>query len=392
MSRPVSGVERLWLAAARIGPPFMNQVIVEGEGTLTLEELTRAVQTAAEAQPNTRARLKGVLGWCRWVDSGLPVPVRAAEVPDWDGRSDRGAPILLESPEPGAGHCEVLLLRGPKTWIVVRSKHAVMDGRGTVLFAEAIFAVLRGETPLHAPFGPPTDADLALGRGRHGETAPAPDCAAPGLSGTDEAVLHWARRTVQASPRGMLPRLVLALVRRTDPGARCRIDVPVDLRRHRPELVSNANLTGLIRVSGDSHRGVADPLRSLKGEIGRRVERNEEADFVLAARSLRWVPVAWMERLGRKAAAQAVESGRFGTTATLSNVGRVDLAALSGGGFSARAVFMIPPGSPGLPLFLGLIGGPTGIEMMATVPGAVCSRESLEALLEELGQALQEGP
>lgn len=390
MSRPVSGVERLWLAAARIAPPFLNQVFVEGEGDLGLESARRAAEIASSAQPGSRVALGGALAWSRWRDSGQPVAVREVQAPDWDGRSDLGAPALREAPPDGP--CEILLVRARRTWVVVRSRHAVMDGRGTLLFAEAFFAALRGEPPQPVPITPVTDADLALGRGRHGESAPPRDCGAPGLTGRDDEALHWARVTVQASARGLLPRLALALAQRTDPGTRCRIDVPVDLRRHRPDLVSNANLTGLIRLSADSHRGVADPLRSLSGELSRRVERNEEADFVLAARPLRWVPVRWMQNLGARAATEAVAAGRFGTSATLSNVGRVDLSAMSGPDFAARACFMVPPGSPSLPLFLGITGGAAGLELVGAAPGAVASRESLAELLDELGRALQEPP
>ena len=31
--RPVSGLERIWLAARQVAPPFANQLVLEGDGT-----------------------------------------------------------------------------------------------------------------------------------------------------------------------------------------------------------------------------------------------------------------------------------------------------------------------------------------------------------------------
>jgi len=87
---------------------------------------------------------------------------------------------------------------------------------------------------------------------------------------------------------------------------------------------------------------------------------------------------------------RSLRTGAHGSTAILSNLGRLDLAAFSGGGFQARRVFFIPPGNPGLPLFLGISGDDTGVELCGTMPLGLATDGRLGRLLESLGEGLRD--
>ncbi|MFX6044756.1 hypothetical protein ABTE88_19970, partial [Acinetobacter baumannii] len=68
----------------------------EGVGTVDPGRLQQAVDRAAAANPAIRVRLRGLLAFSRWVDSGQAPRVRLLPEADWDGTSERGADFLLE--------------------------------------------------------------------------------------------------------------------------------------------------------------------------------------------------------------------------------------------------------------------------------------------------------
>lgn len=383
-------MERLWLVADRLSPPFVNQLVLEGEGTLDVDALRSAVATLS-AWPVASARLSGSLQRARWLPGGAPLRLRAVDGGGWDGRSGEGAPFLRDPLPVRTGPlCELLVVSGPEPRLVLRTHHAFMDGRGTLELAAALFAAARGESPDPLVLEGTTDADLARAIGGEAEETPARNCAPPlERKGAAEGLV-WRRVTADLDARGIVPRLAWALAEEADPTRRCRVDVPVDLRRHAPELRSTANLTGLLRLSADSHRGRPEPIARLAAELGRRLGRREEAGLPLTVRALRRVPLSLLESAVRRGSAEP--EALYGATATLSNVGRLDLPALSGAGFEARAGFFVPPGSRQLPLFVALTGGPRGVEICATMPAVFGGEDALAALLDRLVSAARTAP
>lgn len=388
--RSLSGVERLWLVADRLAPPFVNQLVLEGEGSVDVDRLRTAVASLA-SWPVCSACLVGSLHRARWVGGGAPWKLREVDGGDWDARSGEGAAFLRDPLPVRTGPlCEVLVVSGDVPRLVLRTHHAFMDGRGTLELAAALFAAARGEAPPPIPLGGPTDADLARRIGGSAEAPVARNCAAPLPQEGPGPGLVWRRLTLDVDPRGLLPRLAWALGEEAEPTRRCRVDIPVDLRRHAPGLRSTANLTGLIRLSVDSHRGRDEPVARLAGELERRLARNEETGLSLGAHGLRRLPLGTLEAIAR--GRSAGDEPLYGATANLSNVGRLDLAVLSGGGFEARAGFFVPPGSPDLPLFVALTGGPLGVELCGTMPAAFGGGPALSDLLHRLVAALGSSP
>ena len=137
-------MERVWLAADRIQGPFVNQLVIEGSGTLLPSLLRSAVDAAGTVHPGMRVRLQGWLGWSRWKADGRGPDFRVVSGERWDGMSPRGAPFLEEPLDPRRGAvCEVLWVEGPTPRVVIRSHHAVTDGRGASLFTDDVFRALR---------------------------------------------------------------------------------------------------------------------------------------------------------------------------------------------------------------------------------------------------------
>ncbi len=146
--RPLSITERIWLSVNALCPPYVNQLVSAGRGTLDLKDLQHAVEKASQANPGSRLILKGSLHKAYWLDSGVTPPVRLISGRGWDGY-DREAAPYLQTPLPYSGPtCEVVFVPGDISHVIVRSNHGVMDAGGTVSWADDIYRVLRGEEPL----------------------------------------------------------------------------------------------------------------------------------------------------------------------------------------------------------------------------------------------------
>ena len=376
--RKLSGVERLWTVAERLAPPFANQIVFEAEDGfgLSLPRLQSALDALEESVPLLTSYRSGQGRRTRWFSGGDAPRVALVDGEDWDGRSDAGAPFLREMPGDRKGPAvEVLLVTGSPTRLIFRSRHAAADGRGTLLLAEAVFAQLRGEQVPHCAAGSETDFDVVEGLGRQPEKPPLRD-QSPLIGGFGESeveevvradhveghLLCWHRVTLPTGLGNPLPSLLRFLANTA--AKPIRLDLPVDLRRHREGLRSTANLTGILRLQVEPQSTETEIQR----DIRERLRAAEEADFVLAADALRGVPLWMMEWVARRGIRTSQATGLFETAGTVSNIGRIDLGRFSCDEFKTEVCFFIPPGSPGLPFFATLAGGPQGIELCVAVP------------------------
>jgi hypothetical protein len=393
--RPVSGLERIWLAARSVAPPFANQLVLEGEGSPEAPGGWPALlEGLAQAQPGCRMRLRGTLGGMRWVEGGPLPEVLHLDGSGWDGMGPTGAPFLEVPLHPGRGPLyQIVILEGRPTRVVLRSLNAATDGAGMLLFARGLFAALRGEPPPVADMGPTTDEQLATSLGVEPTPPPPQDSASPtGPADLDRRGCTWARVRIPQVDN-VLPRLALALARSAESAsgrrpAVFRVDVPVDLRRWAPQLRSSANLTGWMQLPVHLHLGAEDPAQALRYVLNDGLQRKAAASQVRGAGFARRTPLPLLAWMGRRLAQQSLREGRYGTSGIISQLGRVDPAELTGGGFRAQRAFFVPPGSPGQPAFLTTLTGPEGIELCLAMPQALASRGRLVKLLDVLRRSL----
>lgn len=395
--RTLSPVERLWLVGERLAPPFANQIVLEGSARNlpSIERLKQALVALEPLFPLLRSRRVGFSGTTRWEVGGAGPTLRVVDGSGWDGHSDVGA-SFLEAPPGDLPHApvELLVVEGAPIRLVLRTRHAASDGRGTQLLAEALFSHLRGELVAPCLAGPVTDLELARRSSRTPENRPPRDqvpalqlAPAPGLStaSTDRASLSgvtWARTSLPSTLRSPMGALLSLLAGRL--GRTIRVDVPVDMRRNEPGLRSTANLTGLLRVEvqpGDSTGAIRERIRS-------QLERSEEADFVLGAAGLRHVPLWLMTRVARNSLRRSQATGLFETAGTVSNLGRLDAQRFSYDEFPCDRVFFIPPGSPGLPFFATLTGGAAAVELVVAMPRWLVGEDDLGRTVRQLADEL----
>jgi len=393
--RPVSGLEKAWLVADRLASPFVNQLVIEGSGSLDPELVQVAANRVAVQMPGVCLQRRGWLGGMRWESTGMPPVVRVEDGRRWDGQGPWGAPFLERRMDPVDGPvCEVVLLKGSADGVdrlVIRTHHAALDGRGAGLFVDDLFAVLRGEEPQGAKAGPFTDVDLA----RMAEVAPRkdplPDRASPtGRATSMDFETTWARRRVSGRFRGLLSRAVVGLwsASRAYTDGALRFGVPVDLRRYNRDLRSTANLTGILHIDLDGVDGVERAQARVRARLGHGLESHAAAAHVLGVDAIRGLPLWLMGWAGARAARRGLETDRYGTSVTLSNLGRQDLRRYRGGGFVAQRAFWIPPGQPGLPLFVAMSGDADGVDIVGSMPVGLADGGRLEGLLDGVAESI----
>jgi hypothetical protein len=347
-SRGISPIERLSLTANEIYHYNVDGVI-EGIGAVDPVRLQQAVDQAAEANPGTRVRLRGWLGWARWVDSGIAPQVRVLPRADWDGNSEVGASFMKERLDAlrGGPVADVLVVpcADGKTRYVFRSLHAAIDGRGAIHWSMDVFRILRGEPPVGSPS---TLADFDVqaqyaGRvvaGRDAELRAIP-VVAPGEP--DGAPLHfiWRRFVLKRNISQIMPKTAVFLAeyaRRREPGE-VAFTIPIDYRGLRTQELGIGNLTGYIRVTvpeGASPRTVMSDMRA-------QIESFADCRPLEGAKALRWVPIRSMRRyIAPKFELLLYQMNKVFPTGGLVSMGMSNPDAYSCPGFKAEIVVGIP--------------------------------------------------
>ncbi len=384
--RPLSPFERMWLAAQASS----GCTLVEGQGSLSASAFRAAVERATEVSPGSRLQLKGRGPWARWEAVDVAPSVIEVESSDWDARSAEGAPYsdVAHMDPRRAPSTSFVIVQSERPVVVQRTHHATMDGKGAMFFLADVFRALRGEAPLGAP-STETDIELAktLGGGKREllNTCLNPFASpSTGINGST-----WRRVTLEnVALEKVLPRLILALAhlsRRSGPGA-VLIDIPVNLRNFFPEVRSTANLTGSLRLAVPPDATV----ESIDADIHAQLAAHREADALVSAPNLSFYPLWLLRRVARSLERRAVQRDEFSPSAAVSNLGKLDMADFSAGDFRATSCFIVPPAYDGVPLFLILSGGASGLDLCARAPVALASHGRLEALLQDIARSLAE--
>lgn len=380
-TRPISATEA-WFLAYPDWLPGVIQVVVEGVGPLDAGRLTKGVEAASEACPGARLTQAGR----SWVDSGVApavrvIPGRQLDPVTFTGVPDMHRPLMGTDQGPT---CEVLLLPGEPTRIVFRASHAVMDGKGIMAWIYGVFRALRGQPAAGAP-SRLTDAQLLTQVTARRAPAIEADLGWPSALGerpVDHRDFFWRRRVIDGAHPGLVAKLATAITRWCGlPAGRFRI--PVDLRRYAPQVRSTGNLTNnpLFDVSADDSWDVAHEKLLTMLSSGQDLAASTAPALATIPRDLLRKQLMALDRV-------SATRGRYGSIATLSHVGRVDLADVSAPAFQATTVYALPNSGPVGPPELNAVecAGRTEITIgWYDVPEAV---RRAEELLDHLDQTL----
>jgi hypothetical protein len=383
--KPVSTIEKLYLAFNQLRPPFANQVVVEGVGRLQETHLRAAMARAAEANPGACLRVSGHLGGRAWVPGPAP-RLTVVSRSSWDGRSGDDAPFLDRPLDPAQGPtCELQVIETPaRTFLVFRSLHAVMDGLGTLFWAQDVMRALRGE-PLVGHPSAMTDTGFAAGLNDAPLLLPAADALHPcgradaQSSGND---FVWRRVTVEdPADQPLVAALAVALAacaRQHGEGA-VRFNVPADLRFFHKDERSTGNVIGTLFVEVAADVTAA----ALAAEIKTRLRAREHARFPANYERLRWLPLGALVATVQRGFAHEHERGRYTLSGTLSYLGAVEPVTLAAPGFAPVTTFWIPPMADQT-CFVSANRFGAHLELLLAMPRVLSTRGRFEALLGTL--------
>lgn len=392
--RTLSVNERMFVALDDANSVVANCIIIEGSGTAHLGQLQWAADQVGRYNPGSRLVLKGVLGSCRWVDSGVGPRVREVDGSNWDGFSPDGAPFLSTRLDTANGPtCEVLIVRGNPikngnpVRLIFRTHHGVMDGRGTMFWMEEIFRVLNGQSPVGSN-STLIDSELAHSIQKATRRPIKKKFLAPTgrAQGTEKGTI-WRRIEIDGPIRNLIGRCAVLLAEEawTYAEGPLLFGIPVDLRRHRPDLISTGNLSYAIYVEVNHGTTPEDVAK----DISRQLKEKREGMLSPEDELFRYVPMKIISSQAKKIIDKRHQTGNYTLSGHLSNLGKLSLEKFQGGGFVPAAWWGIPPGAEYSPFFLGLTGYQDKTSLMATIPRILASDGRLDSALKRLAAGLR---
>ena len=394
--RKLSPIERFYIScddfnAEEMATCVVNQMVLEGQGDIDIPAWQKAVTQASEALQGTRFRLSGKLGFSHWTDAGKTTQLEVIRGLNWDGMSDNAAPFLNRPLDVKTSTgCEVLLVLGEdsgKHHIIFRTHHAVMDGRGTKIFADEVLRALRQQS-LHGDNSFVRDVDLAksvttVPGGKVNDTVTAPT----GIPLGQDFGSSWQRRTLPGSYKQVLANAGISIAKLANlySDSAVRIQLPVDLRMHDTDIVSTGNLTGGLLMQVSPETTTASWAQQIKSKIA----ENEHARMpqfagIPTLNALNWVPLAWLKKCNDKLALKRQQTGQYRTSGIISNLGFLKVDEYSAAGFNCTSVFFIPPYFNTTALFLVLAGNKNSVEVILRIPHQLSSNGRAEHALSQI--------
>ena len=262
----------------------------------------------------------------------------------------------------GRSGCEVLLLTGEPSTVVFRASHAVMDLKGTAIWAAEVFRALRGE-PLHGAAGSLADYELLDTLGRTGQRPRLGLDQRSPLAGRAGSGSVWRRRTVPGRHAALAAKVAAEVAGAV--GGSARIMVPVDLRRHAPTVSSTANLALPVFLDVPAGQGTDAVHRRLLNALAGRQELAAGAETALAR-----LPLPAAAALVGASRAASYARHRYLASAIVSNAGRLGLEEFSTGEFTAATVYAVPVHAPLVPVSIALLELPEHTELVVSARGA----------------------
>jgi hypothetical protein len=371
-------------SAKTLDPPRIITMVLEGESRVTPGQWRDALRCVVNANPGIRLRIQGFRQRARWTGDGAPPPqVRVIENCQWDGSSHRGIEVIEQTPLPVqiGPATELIIVTGKITRVILRTRHAIMDGMGVLHFFQELFRALRGESLLgtNAPF---SDVDLMRAvasessKGGGGGDGPIP------LTGGAQGACYgdvWRRLTLPATPQqnfmGRVAEVAARYAWSFEPGP-VRIAVPVSLRRHLPSLKSTMNFSGLLHVGMNSGETADDFRRKVREGL----DQNRDAAYPAVAECIRYLPFGWLDRVTGRTPENYLRR-KLLETVLITNLGVIDMVPLTCPQFEPDNYYCLPVMGNA---FIGLSASGRHLNIVVGMPAVYASGGRLEHFLDLL--------
>jgi hypothetical protein len=386
IARPLSffeyGHAAAGASAKTLEPPRVITIVLEGESTLTPRQWAEALRCVVDANHGVPLRIEGFRQRARWTREGASPPqLRVIENCEWDGRSNRGVEIIERTPLPlqTGPATELIIATGRITRLILRTRHALMDGMGVLHFFQELFRALRSE-PLLGSNAAFSDVDLmravTSAPWRGGGENPIP------LTGGAQGASYgdvWQRLTLPARPQKNLLGRVAGVAARYawsfGPGP-VRIAVAVNLRRHLPSLKSTMNFSGVLHV-GILPGETADDFRRKMREA---LDQNRDVSYPAAAECIRYLPLSFIDRVTGRTSESYLRR-KVLETVLVTNLGVIDMVPLSCAQFAPDNYYTLPVMGNS---FISLSANGRHLNIVVGMPAVYASEGRLERFIDLL--------
>ncbi|MBN2160979.1 MAG: hypothetical protein JW807_16430 [Spirochaetes bacterium] len=385
-SRELGATERIYLALKGVCPPMINHLCWDGTGEFDVPKWKEAVRRASEANPGSRAVIKGFNMFSRIVGTGPLPEVVEIDGSGWDGMSSENIPSALTKPlNPHRGPiAELVLVHGETLRVVVRTHHSFMDGRGSLWWAEEIFRVLNGQEPIGSD-STVTEHQLCDSFQKEGRPLAEPVYIPPTgpARGDDEGVM-WIRRIYPGRYRNPMGQVAVLLAKEAwkHKEGKVRIAIPVDLRARQEGLRSTGNLTNLIYIDVNPDTTPDD----FSQDVARQIKEGRDGMIYSGDRMIKYIPVWILRRISRNNINARHATGGYTVSGMITNMGRMPV--FSGGGFTGTQAWGIPSPQRNMPIFVGIAYTNEYLNMIFSIPTVLGDQGRLEKLIDNVGSGL----
>lgn len=384
-ARRLSLNERTWISLAQAYPPFCNQMILEGDAKSVIDKtkLETAVEKASAANPGARVILKGLWNSSKLVDSGKTPRVREVDGSAWSGFNEKGAaflsdPVSLDMKDPA---CEVLIIKGSPLRLAFRTHHAVMDARGTYVWVEDIFRILRGESPIGTSS---TLNDLELGlkyKKKEARSYTGGYLAPTGTAQGNEGGFAWIRKQITGRYPNLIGQIALLAAREAwkHSDGNVLFYVPVDWRILKENLRSTANLSMAVSVKvtpETTAKEFSDEMKRLAMEQSRPYSAFSKLFPFVPFWLVRSALIKFTKKMHRKA--------RYPFTGVLTGARGFYMPVFNADGFNCDNMFFVPPCYGGSPFFCAFVEYGGLIQLVASAPKVLATSGRFESLMDNI--------
>jgi amino acid adenylation domain-containing protein len=356
--RDVSDNEQLYVHLQELFSTFAINLVVEGIGQIDPTALQAAVEKASEVCPGARLIQSGGM----WIDSHRTPPVHLLNEDKFDGKDFSKIELLERKMDPKNGPTsEVVILQLNPMIVVFRVFHGTMDGKGVMLWIHNIFRALRGEMLIPVD-GKETDLSfLKLHKNYSQKNNLYFDVHTLDQRCSIKEYKVWRQRLTLPGRPACLVAKIAEIITAHGASHKNRFLVPVDIRRHQKNHLSNANLTLPIFLETTKDDAWPEIHKNLLAGLQNNQEMNlKNADLGWLIKIPRFL-LHWGIR-ALHAWQNIINKQIIG--GIISDLGTIDLKALTTDNFQAKTLYSLTVQQPFAPFAVAIASNKYGTEIM----------------------------
>ncbi len=363
------------------------QFIVEGIGDVEKDGFEEAVKKASLCCPSSYA----ILVKNKWVQaSSLPM-VHYIEDSLFDGYNFNEIDLFkkkMDYKEQPA--TEIYVFKGDVTRILFRIFHAVMDGRGALLWVENIFRAYRGEKLIRPNFSMNdiqflNTLDKIKVNNKLGFNI---SILNNDINTSNSTSVYWKRLTIKNKVPGLIAKISSVLTEEFE-SEENRFMIPVDIRSHGKDIISNANLTFPVFLKTKKGESWEEINASLLFKLKNKEELNQENKSLsllsIQCKKVRKIIIKSLIGMQRKVK-------KYMVGGVISHIGKIELEKMSTDDFKATCFYSVPVQQPLAPMSLVAAENDNTTEIVFVTTKNVLDEKSFSAILQKVKDKIEVKP